>query len=518
MRPKKQLVKPKSVKSIGRHSSLDGQFSGDFARDYRALQAALTNSADLQCNIIHTADMHQIGLFYYPDLVNKDLLSKSIVKPLQDLSGPLSADIVSQQVLDIPETSTGTAIEPVADRLSDGAVALLLEGEPNVVLAQIIQLEHRGIERSQSEDVIIGPHESFSESLAQNIAVLRRVLATHKLKMVTVQVGRLSRTQTAVLYLEDVAQQKLVNETLERLRRIEIDYIEGASHLRGFLEDTPLSLFPLLRVTERPSRVAGVLIEGRVAVLAQGDPTALIVPTFLPEYVQSSEDYFDKPLVGTFLRWIRLISVFLAVFLPGIWIALTVFHHGIIPPPLFNSIVSGREGVPLPSVLEAFLLLLAFDIVVEASTRLPNAVGQAIGIVGAIILGQSAVQASLVSPTMTIVVALTGLAVYTLPSPAMLGPVRILKYLVMILSSVFGLYGTVWSLIGLTIYTCSLRSFGYPFFYPLGPFHLRGMLDIVVRLPSSMRQHRPYFLAAENDRRMAEGLSPWPGKEPGDEA
>jgi len=515
-RVKNQLIRPKSVRQARSAKVAEGQFSGIFEQDCGLMQTILQHSADVKTSIVKSADLLRVGLFMYSDMINTDLLSNNVIRPLQTLRGPIHPEKVTEAVISASETTTVSNGVDAANAMSEGAVVLVLEGQAQAVLVHILQVEHRPINRAQSEDVIIGPHESFTEVLATNIATLRRLLATRKLKVRSVVLGSLSRTSVAVTYIEGLAQSKLVDEVLERLRRVDVDHIEGAAYLIDFLEDNPTSIFPQLRVTERPHRVVAALTEGRVAIMAMGDPTALIVPTFLPEYVQSSEDYFERTAIGTFLRCLRLVSAFLAVFLPGLWIALVVFHHGVIPRALFNSIVAGRENVPLPSILEAFLLLFAFDIVIEASTRLPNAVGQAIGIVGAIILGQSAVQANLVSPAMTIVVALAGLATYTVPSPSLLSPMRLLKYLVLLVSSVFGLYGIIWVVIALSLHLTSMRSFGYPFVFPVAPFDPKSILDIIARPPLYRLKQRPVFLAAENPQRMADNLRPAPGKEPDD--
>lgn len=514
---KTQLIRAKSVQSVQK-SHEEGVFSGDFDRDLREMQAILANSSDLKLNIIRTAGMQRVGLLYYGNMIDTAILTMNIIRPLQATGEILSADRVTQQLISVPDTMNLSETRFAANTLSRGVVLLLLEGVPLGVIVNITKVARRPIERSKSEDNILGPHESFSENMAENVAMLRQTLATPSFKIHTMEIGRLSRTKVALLYVEGVVQPELVKEAITRLERIKIDFIHGAGYLRDFLEDQPNFLLPQVRVTERPTRVIAALLEGRVAIIADGDPTALLAPAFLPEFIQSSEDYHDKAVVAIFYRLIRTVSSTIAIFLPGIWIALVQFHHGIIPPPLLNSIVAGREQVPLPTVLEATLMLFAFDIVIESSSRLPSAVGQAIGIVGAIILGQSAVQASLISPTIVIVVALSGLAVYTQPSPTMLGPVRVMKYLVLAAAAIFGLYGVVWIVIFLIINAVSARSFGYPYMFPLAPFNVRGMLDIAIRRPNYQLKYRPHMLSPDNERRLAEEPGPVQGGgEPTDE-
>ncbi|MGI6343459.1 MAG: spore germination protein [Bacillota bacterium] len=512
-RRRREIRKPLPVRDWqARRTRETDVITGQFECDYQALQQVLADCADLKSRVIHTASGRPVALFYFNGLVDETALADNIVRRIQDYAGQLTVQQLIQRVISAPDTKTETNVDNIVRQLTDGSVAIIVEGLPTAILPNISQYENRGIERTKSEDVIIGPHHSFGEDLATNLALLRRHLSSGRLKIRFIELGSLSRTKVAILYLQGLCQEELVGEVESRLTRIKIDYVPGAAYLTDFLEDQPGALFPQIAVTEKPVRVTAALSEGRVVVIAENDPSALIAPAFLPEALQASEDYSERPVVGTFLRLVRLFSVTISVFLPGVWIALAAFHHGILPPTLFNSIVAGRQGVPLPSVLEAFLLLLAFDLIVEASTRLPATVGQAVGIVGAIILGQSAVQASLVSPTMTIVAALSGLAGFTLPSPILVGPVRIAKYLVIVPASIFGLFGVVWALIFLAIEAVSIRSFGYPLLFPVAPFNLRGELDILIKLPNYWLKARPALLAQQDQRRMSEGLTPQPGK------
>lgn len=511
-RKRKEIRKPRPVRETRSHLE-EGVITGHFDQDYQALQQLFADSADLRSSVIRTRDDRRVALFFYADLTNQQVLSQNVIRPIQCHEGVLTTHILTERLISVPKSTAEKTLANVGPPMANGSVALIIEGVSEAVIVTIQQFSDRGVERSQSEDVLIGPHHSFTENLGKNLALLRRYLSSPRLKIKTLSLGRLSKTHVSIIYLEGVAQEKLVLEAEERLTRIDIDILPGASYLIEFLEEQQLGLLPQLKLTERPDRVIGALSEGRIAILAEGDPTCLVAPFFLPEAMQSAEDYYEKPLVATFLRWLRLLSAGLSIFLPGTWITLVSFHHGIIPPKLFSSIVTGRENVPFPTIIEAFLLLIAFDIVIEASTRLPSAVGQAIGIVGAIILGQSAVQASLVSPTMIIVVALSGLAVYTLPSPATVSAIRILKYFVLGISSILGLFGTIWAFIFITIKATSMRSFGYPSMFPVAPLNTRGWLDIFFKLPNTMLKKRPHFLAAENERRLNEGVTPYQGKD-----
>lgn len=513
-REKKLLKRPTPLSQHTREVP-EGLLSGDLDQDCLRLKELLKDADSLECRLIYTQGDRRAALFYFPNMVDSALVSQNIIRPLQSYSHDLSISYVAQAILNVPTYQQETKLINIADGIAAGSAALLLEGIGECLVLGVAKVEHRGIGRSESEDVLIGPHESFSEDIDKNLALLRRKLSSHDFKIKLVTIGKVSRSKVAVLFVESIANEKLVAEVEERLRRIDIDFISGASYLSDLICDEPSAILPLLRTTERPSRVVGPLMEGRVVILGDGDPSALIVPTFAPEFIQSSEDYFERPAVATFLRFIRLVGLFISVFMPATWIALVSFHHGIIPPPLFNSIVAGREGVPLPTIVEMLVLLGTFDIIVEASTRMPMRVGQALGIVGGIILGQAAVQAGLVSPAMVIVVSLTGLSIFTQPSTSTLGPIRLLKYPVLIMSSILGLFGLVWGLIFLVIQVVSMRSFGYPFMYPIAPFRWSGELDIFVRAPLFWQNKRPDLLASQNMIRM-KATPPKPGKGEGD--
>jgi len=497
---RKLTKKPIPIKDLGRPEE-PGKLTGRLEYDCKNLKDSI-QAADLKYRQVRTADGRMAAVFYYSNLVDVELISQNIITPLQQCELEHDAELVGLRLIGIPEYTLECDYYKIGCSLAEGAVALVLEGIDKAILANVLSVERRPIGRAEQEDVLVGPHESFSESLGQNVALIRRRLATPALKVKSFTLGRESRTKIAVLYIEGIVQEKLVAEMEQRLSRVDIDSVGGSTMLADFLSDEPTSLFPTLKYTERPSRVVAGLLEGRIAMLADGDPNALIAPTFAPEFLQSSEDYFDRPIPASFARFIRFGGLIIAVFFPALWISLVSFHHGIIPPSLFQSIVAGREGVPLPTVLEIFVLLLAFDLIVEASTRMPSRIGQALGIVGGIILGQAAVQAGLVSPALVIVVALTGLAVFTQPSVTFLSPLRVIKYPILILSSILGLFGLMWSIIFIIIQVTSIRSFGYPYMYPVAPFNLAGELDVFVRAPLFWHKKRPHFLAPHNEQRL----------------
>jgi len=461
----------------------------------------MKDSCDLVVRAITTAAGDTCAIFYLPQVVDIALLSQFVVQPLQRHAADLNF-VNAARLMQVLQYEKTEAFVHMGTALSTGTTVLLIEGANEALLLKTAKFEARSVERPETEDVIIGPHEGFTESLMTNLGILRLRLQTPEFKIKFLTLGRQSRTTVAVMYLENIAEQELVNEVEARLKKVDIDVLYGAAYLTDFIEDEPASLFPLVRITERPDRVIAALAEGRVAVLADGGPNALVAPAFLPEYLQSSEDYYEKPLVATSLRLLRLLSLIITILFPGVWVAFTGFHHGILPKPLLTTIVTGREQVPLTVVIEMFLMLIAFDIIIEASTRLPRLVGQAISIVGALVIGQAAVQANLVAPPTIIVVAMTGLANYALPSPAFVGSARLLKYLILAAGSVLGLYGVILALIVLIVQAASLRSFGYSAMFPLGPLNLKRTLDVLFKPLNSNLRHSSKLLSNMDSKQM----------------
>ena len=493
---------PKKPRPLGYHTRKprEGELTGNLALDCEALRCLIGTDGDLEWRMLYSRGHHSAALFYFAGMVDLALLSQSVIRPIQRYERSLEPKTVARAVIEIPGYKTTQVALELAGAIAGGQVVLVCDGYREGLILDATQVAERNIERAQSEDVLIGPHDSFSESLSTNLALLRNRLSSPNLKHHLQKVGRVSSTGVAVLYVAGIVNEKLVQEVLQRIGRVDIDHLYARS-LTDFICDAPLAILPLLRQTERPPRAVAALLEGRVIVMVDGDPGALIIPSFAPEMLQSAEDYYERPAVATFLRGVRLLGTLIAVFLPGVWVAAVGIHHGILPPALFRSIHAAREEVPLPTVVEMFVLLIAFDIIVEASTRMPMRVGQALGIVGGIILGQAAVQAGFVSPSKVIIVSLTGLATFTQPAPSLLGPLRVLKYIVLVFSSTLGLFGVTWCIILLAVQASSFRSFGYPFMYPLSPFAWRGALDVFMRVPMYLQALRP-SLQTENVRRM----------------
>ena len=370
---------------------------------------------------------------------------------------------------------------PVAGRVRPlrslwAAAEMLLEG--NLVLINegkgLFGFETQGwLKREpkepEAERLIRGPREGFTETLEDNIGMVRRWIRDPNLYVEELRVGRRTKTRVALLYLADIARPRLVKEVRHRIEAIDIDGVLEAGYIEYLITDRRASIFPLIQATERSDRVAAALLEGRVGILVDKSPTSLIVPTTINELYQTPEDYYLSFWVGSFLRLIRLLGNNLAVAFPGLYIALTVYHPELLPTQLALAIAGTQIRVPVPLVAELFILEVAVEVFREAGLRLPGAVGQTLGMVAGVVLGLTAVQAGFVSPATLVVVAVTAIASFTGPNYEAGLAWRLLKFILVIAASVFGLYGLTMAGVLVLVHAADLKSFGVSYLAPWAP-------------------------------------------------
>jgi spore germination protein KA len=385
---------------------------------------------------------------------------------------------------------------------------LLIDGSP---VGLVLDAEHtpvRSITEPVNESVVWGPRDSFVESLRMNTALIRSHLGDPKLKSENYILGRRSNTLVTLMFVEDLAKPEVVQEVRRRLSRIDIDAILDANTLQELIQDQRYSLFPLMKRSERPDKVTADLLEGRFALIVDGSPQVLTAPSVFIEFVQSAEDYYLNPIIVTFLRLLRFVALFICTIVPGLYVAVTTFHQEMIPVPLIYSIAGTRESVPFPAFFEAFLLLVGFELLVEAGIRLPRAVGGAVNIVGALILGQAAVQAGIVSPILVIVIGLTAIANFAVSTTYQLSiMLRVPRLVYLITGSMLGLYGMAVTFLFFMIHMTSLRSFGVPYLEPLAPLRVRELNDTFYRVPVWRQRMRP-GLVAEGDLKRNDSPPP----------
>lgn len=358
----------------------------------------------------------------------------------------------------------------------------------------------RGVSEPNTEALIRGPRDGFTETFRTNTALVRRRIRDSRLKLKQLRVGKRSFTDIGVMYIEDIVSPELLEEVFRRISTIDIDAIIESGYIEQLIEDNYMSPFPQISVTERPDEVAASLYEGRVAILVDNSPFALIVPTTLNSLFQSPEDYYDRWYVASILRFIRYMASILSLVLPSSYIAVTSFHPGILPEKLVISMAAAREGIPFPVLIEAFIMEVTFELLREAGLRLPVPIGSAIGIVGGIVIGSAAVEAGIVSPIMVIIVAITAISSFSIPNYSLSVGFRMLRFFLMILAGILGLYGIMLGVLLILSHLVKLKSFGIPYMSPYVSFEGSDFKDTIVRVPTFLMIRRPILLARNKIR------------------
>jgi Bacillus/Clostridium GerA spore germination protein. len=401
-------------------------------------------------------------------------------------------------------------VNNIVNELISGNTILLFDKIDKVLIVGSTGWKDRAVSEPTTENVVRGPKDGFTENIENNTALIRRRIKSPNLRMESFKIGTETKTMVLIVYLEGIAREEIINEVRNRLGRIEIDGILESGYIEELIEDTPLSPFPQIEHSERPDKVSGAILEGRVAILVDTTPYVLIVPTIFFQFIQSADDYYERFPIGSLTRFIRIIAYFVSVILPALYIALTSFHQEMIPTTLALSIAASREGVPFPSIGEAFMMEATFEILREAGLRLPKQGGQAVSIVGGLVIGQAAVQAGIVSQAMVIVVALTGISSYAIPAFNAAASGRLLRFPLMLLASVLGLPGILAGLSIIIIHLNSLRSFGVSYMEPFISANKDGFKDIMIRTPWWGMNRLPGYIARKGIVKVGSNMKPGP--------
>ncbi|MFC4598298.1 spore germination protein [Cohnella hongkongensis] len=384
-----------------------------------------------------------------------------------------------------------------------GDTVLFLEGADQALLVGTGDWKDRNVEEPPTEALVRGPREGFTEKIETNVALIRRGIRDVNLRLVSYSIGRRSRKTLVMAYIQGIIHPGIVEEVRRRLDTIDIDDAPESGFIEQWIEDSFLSPFPQLLHTERPDKVRASLLQGKVAIMLEGTPFALILPTTFVSLIQSPEDYYERWLIGSLIRLLRYLAVFISLFLPAIYIALVSFHQGMIPFKLAFSIAASREGVPFPAVIEALLMEGTLELLREAGIRLPKPIGQTIGIVGGLVIGEAAVQAGVVSPIMVIVVAVTAISSFATPSYSAGIAFRMLRFATMLAAGVLGLFGIILSFIMISTHLVRLKSFGMPYATPFAPMFMKDWRDLVIRSPVTFLTRRPDFMQTKNVNRAS---------------
>ena len=433
-----------------------------------------------------------------------------LMKPegFKDFSGKNLIEYITENVLSISQLTKISDYDSITTQILNGLSDLFIDGCSEALLIESRGNEKRNIERPVTEQVVRGSQEAFTENLRTNLTLLRRIIKNQKLITEILQVGKTNKVNSAILYIEGITDPKIVKEVRRRIKNINVDFVEGNGMLEQMIEDKPFGIFPQVVSTERPDRASSFLMEGQVIIIAEGCPFVMAVPTSFFRLFHSSEDVSLRWQYGTFIRLIRLLGVISALLLPGLYVALSLYHIELIPTPLLQSVIRARANVPFPTLVELLLMEISFELIREAGVRIPGVIGQTLGIVGALILGQVAVTAGIASPLLIIIVAITGLGSFTMPNFSMAISIRILRYFIIIAGGIAGFYGVLLVLTVILALGCNMKSFGVPFFAPIAP-KTRTNPDVIIRQPIYKQEMRSDVINTPNRRRTGKVSRKW---------
>ncbi|MDD5017854.1 MAG: spore germination protein [Eubacteriales bacterium] len=447
------------------------------------------------------------ALLMIDGLVNNEIVDLAILKPLmydtgfklKTDSGALDIDSISKGFLSSHEVNKLSAVGEMLHDVLSGNTVLLVDGAKEALSVGTRKWEKRGIESPQTETVVRGPREGFTETLRINTSLLRRKIKNPNLRLEALKVGRQTKTDVCIVYIKDIVKPGLVEEIKIRMAEIKTDSILDSGYIEAYIEDAPYSIFSTVGNSERPDTIAGRLLEGHAAIIVDGSPFVLTVPMVFIESFQTAEDYYIRPYYATSLRAIRLFCYFITILAPALYVALTTFHQELIPTQLLFTMTAGLSGVPFPALVEALIMVVMFDILKEAGVRLPKPIGSAVSIVGALVIGQSAVTAGLIGPFMIIVVSITAIANFVVPAQS--DSISLLRYFFLILAGLLGGFGITAGALFVLVYLVSLKSFGVQYLSPITPLSRQGMKDCFVRMPLWSMIKRPFMMTGKNNIR-----------------
>lgn len=460
---------------------------------------------------------YDAAVIYVDGMVNKTIINNSIIKPLMYDLHFINPDR-KFEIKDIGELRTVllsvgdvkqiTTVKDIVRSGLYGNTILLLDGHAEALDIDTKGWETRSIQEPSVEQVVRGPREGFTETVRFNTAMLRRKILNPNFTIEQMVIGEQTRTNISIAYLEGVANPKVVEEVKTRLGRIQTDAILESGYIEEFIEDAPYSIFSTVGNTEKPDVAAAKILEGRVAILVDGTPFVLTVPMLFIEGFQASEDYYSRPYFFSLIRMLRFLAFFITLLAPATYVALTSYHQELIPTQLLITMAAASEGTPFPALLEALGMVIVFEILREGGIRLPSQVGQALSIVGALVMGQEAVEAGLVGAPMVIVVAITAIASFLAVTHA--DAAALLRYLLIILAGVLGAFGIIIGLLAILVHLAGLRSFGSPYLSPLAPITWRDLKDVFIRVPIWAMDKRPRAISVIDVERQTKGLKPQP--------
>ncbi|MBV4425128.1 spore germination protein [Clostridium tyrobutyricum] len=428
----------------------------------------------------------KVLVVYIEGLSQKKLIEEFIISKLNsDIikgSGSDECEIIKCK-LGIQDSQVHSDIQSSVSAIASGNPVIFVDGLENSFEIDLSTPPGRSIDEPSTESVTRGPREGFTESVNENVVLIRKKIKNYNLKVEKMKMGQQTNTNVVISYLENKVNKKVLAELKSRLKKINIESVLDTNYIEEYISDSYVTIFPLIFRTEKPDIAAAKILEGKIIIIADGSPVVLSVPTLFTEFLHAGEDYYTRYSAAILNRIVRFISLLITLLLPSLYVALTTFHHELIPTNLIISIISSRRNVPFPALLENILMLLSFEIMREAGVRMPKVLGPAINIVGALVLGDAAVKAGIVGTSTVVIVAVTAITKFTIPALELEVPIVIMRFFLLLLSGYLGLTGLVFGILLISIRLVSMRSFGIPYMFPICPFSIKANRDELFRAP-----------------------------------
>ena len=493
------------------------ELTGNFAKDKKTIDELLLTETNGDIKMreftvrINDRDVKAI-IYFFDGLVDKQIINEFILDPLMITSRKIEINsfrAIFEMLLPQSEAKETNLIGDLLFDINYGSVILLVDGVKKAISLDVKGWAHRGVETPQTERVIRGPNDAFSEQQRENTALIRHLIRNKSLVCKEYKIGKISQTPVAVMFIDNIANDSLVEETLRRIEGIEVDYVFAAAELEQLIEDKSFTTLPQFLSTERPDRAARALLDGRVVIVVDGSPFVTILPTTIFELNESAEDsYLRFPYVNM-IKTVRWIAFLLSLFLPGLYIAIVNFHVELLPTGILTSIISSRELVPFPTLVELIIMEISLEIIREAGVRVPEASGTTLSIVGALILGQAAVSAGIVSPILIIIVSIAAIGSFATPNYYLGLSARILRFVYIFLGAWSGFLGiTVGAFIQVILWS-NTKSMGVPMAVPLAPITNSGVPAGLYLPPIWKQENRADYINAKRVKRQSHISRKW---------
>jgi len=452
------------------------------------------------------------SIIWIENIVDACKINRSVLEPLMETKDSIKGDkadvinIIKLKFEYILDTKIETDLDAVIKWLLCGYCALIIDKQKEIILLNAQNWKTRAISEPPTSPVFKGPREGFVEDICVNLMLIRKRLMTPDLVVESFNEGQYSNSKTCLIYIKSIASDKIIKKVREKLQKINIDGIINSFYIEQYLEDRAYSLFKQIGSTEKPDVFESKLLEGRVGILVNGSPIALTIPYLLLEDIQSNNDYyFSRGLRVTFLRYLRLIGALFAIYLPGIYVAIQIYHYKILPLKFLITISNSSQGIPFTPIVEILFVIVLFEALYEASLRMPRYIGLALSVVGALILGETAVNAGLVSSPTVMIVAMTGVLLYTVPEQE--SQLSMLRIIATLEGGIIGIYGILLSIVFTIIYLTNFDSYGTPYFAPASPHIKKDQKDALRRVdiqhmitrPKSIPNKNPIRIKMENE-------------------